>query len=59
VLLLLTANLINLGANLGAMGAALKLLVHGPALVYVVAFGVLFAGLQIFTRYARYVSILK
>src|SRR5580692_985594 len=28
VLLLLTANLINLGADLGAMGAVLKLLVH-------------------------------
>ena len=59
VLLLLTANLINLGADLGAMGAALTLLVHGPALIYVVAFGLLSAGLQIFTRYARYVSILK
>jgi NRAMP (natural resistance-associated macrophage protein)-like metal ion transporter len=59
VLLLLTANLINLGADLGAMGAALKLLIHGPALIYVVGFGLLSGGLQIFTRYARYVSILK
>jgi NRAMP (natural resistance-associated macrophage protein)-like metal ion transporter len=59
VLLLLFANLINLGADLGAMGAALKLLVGGPALLYVVLFGALSAGLQIFTRYARYVSILK
>jgi NRAMP (natural resistance-associated macrophage protein)-like metal ion transporter len=59
VLLLLIANLINLGADLGAMGAALKLLIGGPALVYVALFSVLSAGLQIFTRYARYVSILK
>src|ERR1700730_3994470 len=59
VLLLLFANLINLGADLGAMGAALKLLVGGPALLYVVLFSTLSAGLQIFTRYARYVSILK
>lgn len=59
VLLLLLANLINLGADLGAMGAALKLLIHGPALLYVVLFGMLSAGLQIFTRYARYVAILK
>jgi len=59
VLLLLFANLINLGADLGAMGAALKLLIGGPALLYVVLFGALSAGLQIFTRYARYVSILK
>jgi Mn2+/Fe2+ NRAMP family transporter len=57
--LLLFANLINLGADLGAMGAALKLMIGGPALVYVVLFAVLSAGLQIFTRYARYVSILK
>jgi NRAMP (natural resistance-associated macrophage protein)-like metal ion transporter len=59
VLLLLFANLINLGADLGAMGAALKLLIGGPALIYVVLFSALSAGLQIFTRYARYVSILK
>jgi NRAMP (natural resistance-associated macrophage protein)-like metal ion transporter len=59
VLLLLSANLINLGADLGAMGAALKLLIGGPALLYVVLFSALSAGLQIFTRYARYVSILK
>jgi NRAMP (natural resistance-associated macrophage protein)-like metal ion transporter len=59
VLLLLIANLINLGADLGAMGAALNLLFHGPALVYVMAFGLLSAGLQIFTRYARFVSMLK
>jgi len=59
VLLLLSANLINLGADLGAMGAALKLLIGGPALLYVVLFGALSAGLQILTRYARYVSILK
>ena len=59
VMLLLIANLINLGADLGAMGAALRLLIHGPALIYVVAFGLLSAGLQIFTTYARYISILK
>jgi Mn2+/Fe2+ NRAMP family transporter len=41
------------------MGAALKLLIHGPTLLYTVAFGVLSAGLQIFTCYARYISILK
>ena len=58
VLLLLSANPINLGADLGAMGA-LKLLIGGPALLYVGLFGALSAGLQILTRYARYVSILK
>ena len=56
---LLIANIINLGADLGAMGAALKLLIGGPALLYVCLFGVFSATLQIFTKYARYVSILK
>jgi Mn2+/Fe2+ NRAMP family transporter len=59
VLLLLVANLINLGADLGAMGAALKLIIGGPALVYVMLFAALSAGLQVFVHYARYVSILK
>jgi NRAMP (natural resistance-associated macrophage protein)-like metal ion transporter len=57
--LLLIANVINLGADLGAMGTALKLLIAGPALLYVCLFGLLSAGLEIFTRYSRYVSILK
>ncbi len=59
VCVLLCANLINLGADLGAMGAALKLLAGGPALPYVVGFAALSGGLQIFSRYARYVSVLK
>jgi NRAMP (natural resistance-associated macrophage protein)-like metal ion transporter len=59
VSLLLIANIINLGADLGAMGAALKLLISGPALLYVCGFGLLTVMLEVFTRYARYVSILK
>jgi NRAMP (natural resistance-associated macrophage protein)-like metal ion transporter len=57
--LLLVANVINLGADLGAMGAALKLLISGPALIYVLLFGLFSTALEIFARYARYVSILK
>ncbi|WP_241911803.1 NRAMP family divalent metal transporter [Telmatospirillum siberiense] len=57
--LLLCTNIINLGADLGAMGAALKLLIKGPDLLYVCLFGLFSAALEIFTRYARYVSILK
>jgi NRAMP (natural resistance-associated macrophage protein)-like metal ion transporter len=59
VLLLFVANTINLGADLGAMGAALKLVVGGPQLIYVAAFGVVSAGLEIFARYSRYVRVLK
>ncbi|MDQ2859014.1 MAG: divalent metal cation transporter [Candidatus Eremiobacteraeota bacterium] len=57
--MLLVANTINIGADLGAMGAALKLLIGGPAPVYVAFFALLTAGLEIFVRYARYVSVLK
>ena len=57
--LLLVANTINLGADLGAMGAALKLLIGGPMLVYIVLFGIVSVLLEVFARYSRYVSILK
>ncbi len=59
VSLLVVANVINLGADLGAMGAALKLLIGGQQLLYVAAFGLVSVALEVFSRYARYVSILK
>ena len=59
VALLVVANVINIGADLGAMGAALKLLIGGPALVYVALFGLVTVLLEVFSRYSRYVSILK
>jgi NRAMP (natural resistance-associated macrophage protein)-like metal ion transporter len=57
--LLLVANIINLGADLGAMGDALRLLIGGPAHLYVVLFAAACAALEIFSRYARYVKVLK
>jgi Mn2+/Fe2+ NRAMP family transporter len=57
--LLLIANTINLGADLGAMAAAVNLIVGGPSLVYVVGFAVLTVLLEMYVRYARYVSVLK
>jgi NRAMP (natural resistance-associated macrophage protein)-like metal ion transporter len=57
--LLLIANIINLGADLGAMAEALRLLVGGPQRLYVVAFAIGCALLEILVRYERYVSILK
>jgi len=59
VALLLVANTINLGADLGAMAAALNLLFAGPIHLYVVGFAVFCTWLEIFSRYERYVSILK
>jgi NRAMP (natural resistance-associated macrophage protein)-like metal ion transporter len=59
VALLMIANVINIGADLGAMAAALQLLVPGPLLLYVAGFGIVTALLEIFVRYSRYVSVLK
>jgi NRAMP (natural resistance-associated macrophage protein)-like metal ion transporter len=59
VLMLLVANVINLGADLGAMGAALKLLIGGPQLLYTIAFGVICVLVEVFTSYARYAAVLK
>jgi NRAMP (natural resistance-associated macrophage protein)-like metal ion transporter len=57
--LLLIANVINIGADLSAMGDTIVMLVGGPHFIYVVAFGVLCILLQVFMRYASYVSVLK
>jgi len=59
VALLSLANIINLGADLGAMGAALKLLVAGPQLLYVCMLGLLCVLLEIFVGYKRYASMLR
>src|SRR6516164_7306498 len=59
VALLFVANTINIGADLGAMADALGLLIGGPSLIYVIAFGSLCAILEVFMAYARYVAVLK
>ena len=57
--LLLVANFINLGADLGAMGDALRLVIGGPSGVYVVLFAAFCAVLEIYSSYRRYVQLLK
>jgi NRAMP (natural resistance-associated macrophage protein)-like metal ion transporter len=66
ILLLIVANVINLGADLGAMGAALQMVIGngdptkgGPELLYVAAFTVVIVLLEVFVRYDRYVAVLK
>ncbi len=59
VFLLIVANTINLGADLGAMAAALKLLIGGPAFIYIAGFGVVTLLLEVFVSYERYVAALK
>ena len=57
--LLLLANTINLGADLGAMADALRLLLGGPAQLYVIGFAAFCAVLEVFSSYERYVGVLK
>src|SRR5204863_3080765 len=59
VTLLFVANTINIGADLGAMADATKLLVGGHAIIYVVLYGVVSVAAQIFLDYRRYVAVLK
>jgi NRAMP (natural resistance-associated macrophage protein)-like metal ion transporter len=59
VALLLVANIINLGADLAAMGAAVTLLAGGPATLYTILIGLLCVALEVFIPYGRYASILK
>ncbi|AFY93026.1 Mn2+/Fe2_ transporter, NRAMP family [Chamaesiphon minutus PCC 6605] len=57
--LLVIANVINLGADISAMGAALKLLIGGSAALYETIFAITCLLLQIFVPYAKYVNFLK
>jgi Mn2+/Fe2+ NRAMP family transporter len=55
--LLFIANTINIGADLSAMGDALKLLVGGPTTVYAILFGTICAVAIVFMDYSRYVLV--
>ena len=59
VFLLLVANIANLGADLGAMGAALQLLVGGPLMAYTIGFALLSILAEIWISYSRYAAMLK
>jgi Mn2+/Fe2+ NRAMP family transporter len=53
------ANVINLAADIGAMGAALKLLIGGPALAYATFFAIASLLLQMFVPFSKYSPVLK
>ncbi len=57
--LLVVANTINIGADLGAMAAALKLLFDLPDVIYIAGFAIVSVSLEIFMRYSRYASVLR
>lgn len=57
--LLVLANTFNLGADLGAMGSAVELLVGGSDKIYVAIIGILSVVLQVFVDFRRYIAFLK
>ncbi len=59
VSLLLIANVINLGADLSAMGAALALLIGGNSGLYTLLFGIACIVLEVALSYPRYAAVLK
>jgi len=59
ILSVVVANIINLAADIGAMGAALKLLVGGSAVLYAAGFAIASLVLQIWIPFSRYSPILK
>ena len=59
LLLILVANTINIGADLGAMGAAAQLIIPIDFVILTLIFTVLILILEIFTSYKTYARILK
>jgi NRAMP (natural resistance-associated macrophage protein)-like metal ion transporter len=59
VLLLLVSSIFNLGADLGAMGEAMHMLLGGTRWFHILWLGIASLLLQVFVRYTRYVNYLK
>lgn len=59
ILPLFLANTINIGADLSGMADAARLLLGGPAFLYVLAFGLICVLGVVFVEYSRYVMVLK
>jgi NRAMP (natural resistance-associated macrophage protein)-like metal ion transporter len=59
VTLLVVANTINIGADIGAMADAGALVFGGPTLLYLAAIALFCALTEVFAKYKRYVRLLK
>ncbi len=59
VILLAAANIINIGADLGAIGAAAALVIHIPTSVLIVLFTAVIVSLEIAISYRKYAKFLK
>jgi NRAMP (natural resistance-associated macrophage protein)-like metal ion transporter len=57
--LLAVANVINIGADIGALGASAGLIVHLPAAALMVIFTLVILALEITVSYRRYARVLK
>ena len=53
------ANVFNLGADIGAMGAAINLLIPGSPGVFTVVFGMITLGAVVLIPYSKYTNYLK
>ncbi len=59
VVLVVIANTINIGADIGAIASAAQLVVNLPFVLFAVSFAVLIVLLEVFISYKKYVKILK
>ena len=59
VLLLVVANVINIGADIGALGAGAGLIIHIPAAALMVIFTLVILALEVAVSYRRYAKVLK
>lgn len=59
VMLLFVANVVNIGADLAAMGAAARLVVGGNEVFYAIVFAILSLIAQVWIPYDSYVHVLK
>lgn len=59
VTLLIVANVINIGADIAAMGSAIQLLAGGPAVAYGLVLAVISTALQVFVPFNKYSPLLK
>src|SRR3954453_22659751 len=57
--LLFLANSVNIGADLGAMADAAKMLIGGSPHLYIILFGMICVAAQMALRYEQYVAVLR
>ena len=59
LVLIAGANVINLAADLGLMAEAVRMLVGGPVLLWLLLLAIACAALQVFVAYSTYAKVLK